>query len=132
MAAPLWPVTRYRRTQDFAQRPAVRGHRRDAAALLFHAFARHRYLDAGFIPSLDAKELHMARRADRRAAQAPGDAGARKTIHGRIELAGDGEGFPGSPFGDRHASAERDCGQNTNRVDLAAVRVGGATVDRMR
>ena len=39
----------YRRTQDFAQRRALRGDRRDAAGLLFHAFARHRHLDAGFV-----------------------------------------------------------------------------------
>ena len=50
MAAPLWRVARYRRTQDFAQRRALRSDRRDAAELLFHAFARHRHLDAGFIP----------------------------------------------------------------------------------
>ena len=56
----------------------------------------------------------------------------RKTVHGGIEFAGDSEGFPRSPFGDRHASAGRDRGQNTNRADPAAVRVGGAAVDRVR
>ncbi len=32
----------------------LRGDRRDAAGLLFHAVARHRHLDAGVIPCLDA------------------------------------------------------------------------------
>ena len=113
MAAPLWRGARYRRTQDFAQRRALRGDRRDAAGLLFHAFARHRRLDAGFVSCLDANELHVARRADRRAAQARRDAGAGKTVHGGIEFAGDREGFPRPPFGDRHGLAGRNRGQNT-------------------
>ena len=33
----------------------------------------------------------------------------RKTVHGGIEFAGDGEGFPGSPFGDR----QRLCGKRS-------------------
>ena len=62
--------------------------------LLLHALARHRHLDAGVVPSVDAHELHLARRADRRAAQARRHAGARKAVDGGIEPAGDGEGFP--------------------------------------
>src|SRR5690349_6040546 len=98
MAAPLRWVARHRRTQDFAQRRILRRGWRDAPWFLFHAFARDRHLDASVISSLDANEFHMARRADRRAAQARRDTGARKTVYGGIESAGDRERLPRSPF----------------------------------
>ena len=40
--------------------------------------------------------------------------------------------FRGPAFGGRHAFAGRDGGQDTNRADCAAVRVGGAPADRVR
>ena len=100
--------------------------------LLLHAVARHRRLDACVVPSVDADELHLARRPDRRAAQARRHARARQPVDGGVEPAGDGEGFPRPPSGDRRAPAGRDRGQNPNRADPAAERVGGAAVDRMR
>ena len=54
VAAPLRRRIRHRRPQDLAQRRALRGDRRDAARLLLHALARHRHLDAGFVPAVDA------------------------------------------------------------------------------
>ena len=100
--------------------------------LLLHALARDRPLGAGVVPSVDASELLLARRPDRRAAQAGRHAGAGQAVHGGIESAGDGEGFPRPPLRGRHASAGRDRGQDTNRADRAAERVGGASVDRLR
>ena len=76
VAAPLRRRIRHHRTQDLAQRRALRSDRRHAAELLLHALARDRHLDAGVVPAVDANELHMARRADRRAAQARRHAGA--------------------------------------------------------
>src|SRR5438132_8833827 len=132
MAAPLWWLAHYCRSKNLAQRRTLRGGWRDAAGLLFHAFARHPHLDARVLPSLDAEELHLARRSDRRAAQARRDTGVRETVYGGIEAAGDRERFSRAPVGVRQPSAGRDRGQDTNRADLAAVGVGGATVDRMR
>ncbi len=89
------------------------------------------WMPASFPPWMRTK-LHLARRPDRRAAQARRHAGARETVHGGVEPAGDGEGLPRPPFGDRHASAGRDRRQDTNRADPAAERVGGAAADRLR
>ena len=70
--------------------------------------------------------------ADRRAAQARRHAGARETVDGGVEPAGDREGLSRPAFSHRDTSAGRDRGQDTNRVDPAADRVGGAAVDRVR
>ena len=54
VAAPLRRRIRHHRTQDLAQRRALRSDRRHAARLLLHALARDRHLDAGVVPAVDA------------------------------------------------------------------------------
>ena len=73
-------VADVRGPHDHAQRHPVRGGRRDAARVLFHARARHRHLDADIVPASMLRALGLARRALRRAAEAwrPAPAGQRR------------------------------------------------------
>ena len=56
VAAPLRRLARHHRTQDLAERRALRSDRRHAAGLLLPAVARYRHLDAGFFSCLDANQ----------------------------------------------------------------------------
>ena len=78
---------------------------------LLHAVARHRHVDASVVSSQLAKEFHLARCSDRGTPQARSQTGTCKAIHGRPELAGDGEGLPRAALGDRDPSAGRNGGQ---------------------
>src|SRR5258706_3688769 len=81
---------------------------------------------------MDANELLVARRAGGRAAEARRDAGAREGIDGGTESSSDGEGFQRPPFGERGAVAGRYGRQDTNGARCIAVRVGGASANRVR
>ena len=132
VAAALRRRIRHHRTQDLAQRRALRSDRRHAARTSTScprarstSGCRRRSLRgcAGTSPGTTPRSSRGSSPASRWSTPA---------VHGGIESAGDGEGFPRPAFGDRHASAGRDRGQNTNRADPAAERVGGAAADRLR
>ena len=133
VAAPLRRRRRTSRTDGLAQRRAVRGDRRHAAGLLLHA---RRATSTSGCPRRSPPCMrtnfswHDAQIVARLKPGVTLDQA--QAVDGGLEPAGHGEGFPRAAFGGRHAAAGRDRGQDADRADPAARRVGGAAADRLR